>query len=157
MKLQHLHFASPCDRCTQKYTGLTFFSCDNGGECNEVSVLHDVPITYATGWIIRALAPHPKAPTQARSCRNVHKGNMKPHDVRMSAVLTYLLTYLLTYSMEQSPSWEANRFSVSQEIPRILWNPKLHYRIHKCPPPVPIKSQIDPVRSPHIPLPEDPS
>jgi len=27
------------------------------------------------------------------------------------------LTYLLTYSKEQSPSWEANRFSASQEIP----------------------------------------
>jgi len=26
--------------------------------------------------------------------------------------------------MEQSPSWEANRFSASQEIPLILWNPE---------------------------------
>jgi hypothetical protein len=26
-------------------------------------------------------------------------------------------TYLLTHSMEQSPCWEANRFSASQEIP----------------------------------------
>jgi len=29
--------------------------------------------------------------------------------------------------MEQSLSWEANRFSASQEIPRILRNPKVHY------------------------------
>jgi hypothetical protein len=29
-------------------------------------------------------------------------------------------TYFLTSSIEQSPSWEAKRFSASQEIPRIL-------------------------------------
>jgi hypothetical protein len=42
------------------------------------------------------------------------------------------ITYLLTYSMEQSTSWEANRFAASEEIPRILWNTKTHCRIHKC-------------------------
>ena len=49
-----------------------------------------------------------------------------------------ILTYLLTYSMEQSPSWETNWFAASQEVPRILWKLKVHYHIHKCPPPVPI-------------------
>ena len=59
-----------------------------------------------------------------------------------------LLTYLLTHSMVQSPSWEANWFTASQEFPRILWNPKVHYRTHKRPPPVPILCQPNPV---HIP------
>ena len=55
--------------------------------------------------------------------------------------------HLLSYSMKHNRSWQANRLSGSQEIPRILCNPKVHYRIHKCPPPVPILRQLDPVHT----------
>ena len=50
--------------------------------------------------------------------------------------------------MKQSPSWEADRFSASQEFPPISWHPKVHYRIHKCLSPVPILSQLDPAHTP---------
>ena len=67
---------------------------------------------------------------------------------RVNILITSFLAYLLTHSMVQSPSWEANWFAASQEIPRILCNPKVHYRTHKRPPPVPILGQPNPV---HIP------
>ena len=62
----------------------------------------------------------------------------------------YLLTYLLTHSMEQSPSSEANQFSSSQEIPRILRNSNFHYHNDKCPPPVPTLSHINPFHALHL-------
>jgi hypothetical protein len=50
--------------------------------------------------------------------------------------------------MERIPSWEANRFSASQEIPRILRNANVHYRVYKSPSPVPFLNHINAVHTP---------
>jgi len=57
-----------------------------------------------------------------------------------------LLTYLLTNSPSHSKA--ANHYSTSQEMHRILWNPKVHYRVYTCPYPKPDQSSQCPHPTP---------
>ena len=73
---------------------------------------------------------------------SVHKNWIPTSQQTYCFSITYLLTPWSRVLLEKLTG-----FAASQEIPRILWNPKVHYRIHKCPPPVPILSQLDPVHT----------
>ena len=61
-------------------------------------------------------------------------------------IIIIIIIIIIKYTKKR-PSWEANRFSASQEIPCILWIPVVHNCIQKIPPNVPILSQINPVMS----------
>jgi hypothetical protein len=50
---------------------------------------------------------------------NNNNNNNKWYKLASFQTHMWVLTYLTKYSMEQSPSWEANRFSASQETLRI--------------------------------------
>jgi len=67
------------------------------------------------------------------------------------ALTVQLKLLVITDSMKLSPSWEASSHSARQEIPHLLWNPKVS--VHKGPPVVPILSQMHSVHTfpPHFP------
>jgi hypothetical protein len=53
----------------------------------------------------------------------------------------------MTNFMKQIPSRKANSRSASKEYPRLLWNRKFYYRIHKIPSLVAVLNHTNPVHT----------
>ena len=74
------------------------------------------------------------------------------HDVQqhccvslISGIMQWFIKLTKINSMEQSPSWKSNSYSVSQEIPNVLWKQNVHYPAHNSPSIVPVLEQINPI------------
>ena len=75
-------------------------------------------------------------------CGRVHKFHNRNCGIYMQTSPS-----ILTNCLIRAQSFLRNCYAVNQEIPRILWNPKVHYSVQNSPSALPTQSQTNPVHA----------
>ena len=110
-----------------------------------------VPILQGAGWTPRPVWTGGKPLPHRDSIPDRPARSQSPYRLSYPAHIETDITYLLT-PWSRVLLEKVTGYAASQEIPRTLWNPKVHHRIHKCLPSIPILSQLHPGSTPsHFP------
>jgi len=103
------------------------------------------PLTSMLGWFVWfPLSPmqagvrcHPSLARVIQSCRAAPATLREPVTAHLLSMAVWIRMHI--HSL-------ANSFT-SEEIPYFLWNPRIHYHVHKSPPVAPILIQMHPVHN----------
>jgi hypothetical protein len=79
---------------------------------------------------------HEVSNNQLCFCRTMSRGRLQGYlSLNLHSLPVYIFNQRKNISnyMEQSSSWEADSHSANEEITHLLWNPKIHYRVHNSP------------------------
>ena len=135
------------EKWLQKY----FWWSKELGYTGGTSLHHTVSTGYASWRMLHLCFFRQNLPYASRVEKNMtvvqatyvissHVQNRIDSSINFWTLFNYLLTVWSRVLLEKLTGFAAN-----QEIPRILWNQKVHYRTHKCPPPVSFLCQLHPV------------